>query len=43
MKAWLKYLAIRAKSALTNKPVVEMFGNTYLVYGDTVSRVGGWR
>lgn len=40
MKAWLRYLCIRAKALILRRTVVDMFGNTYIVYGNAVQAVG---
>ena len=36
MIKWIKYLLVLVKSAIMQETVVEMFGNTYIVYGRVV-------
>lgn len=41
MLKWLKYCCIIVKATLTNKTMVYMFGNVYIVSGNVVKKFGG--
>lgn len=41
MLKWIKYYCIIAKATLTNKTMVYMFGNVYIVSGNVVKKFGG--
>ena len=39
MLKWIKYVCIRLKSNITDETVVNMFGSTYIVYGNIVKKI----
>lgn len=41
MIAWVKWCLIIGKGLILHKSVVEMFGNTYVIYGNVVQKVRG--
>lgn len=41
MLKWIKYYCIIVKATLTNKTMVYMFGNVYIVSGNVVKKFGG--
>lgn len=36
---WVKYYAIILSSIITNRTVINMFGSTYIVYGNVVQLI----
>lgn len=41
MLKWIKYYCIIVKATLTNRTMVYMFGNVYIVSGNVVKKFGG--